>query len=258
MNTFKSIIGCVAFSCMLGACNDSSMDRYPIEKQSEETAFKTSTNFQTYAWSLYSIFTNSSNNITRSYIASGANQSYWSGEVLANYVRNGRNTGIANAYADHRVNANNTSGWNFSYIRRANIMLDHIETSEMNDSEKAFARKAIESYKAYRDLVYYGDLYRLGSPYEDDSYALMYANEDKTRAVVFAYTLKYMGRTQRPLFRLSGLDAEKNYRVTELNVEKSCFWGSGKTFSGSYLKNHGLNPNMEKLYSSAIFYLEAE
>ena len=133
-----------------------------------------------------------------------------------------------------------------------------LQPADMNDSEKAFARKAIESYKAYRDLVYYGDLYRLGSPYEDDSYALMYVNEDKTRAVVFAYTLKYMGRTQRPLFRLSGLDAEKNYRVTELNVEKSCFWGSGKTFSGSYLKNHGLNPNMEKLYSSAIFYLEAE
>ena len=161
MNTTKNIIGCLAFSCMLGACNDSSMDRFPIEKQSEETAFKTSTNFQTYAWSLYSIFTNSSNNITKSYIPSGANQSYWSGEVLANYVRNGRNTGIANAYADHRVNANNTSGWNFSYIRRANIMLDHIETSEMNDSEKAHWRSVGYFFRAYNYmelLMRYGDV----------------------------------------------------------------------------------------------------
>lgn len=108
----KNITICLILSSLfLGACNDDSMDRFPIEKQSPETAFQTYKNFQTYAWSLYSIFTNS--NITRSYQSNGWDVSYWSGDLLANYVRNGENTGISNAYADRRVNANNTSGWSF-------------------------------------------------------------------------------------------------------------------------------------------------
>lgn len=133
-----------------------------------------------------------------------------------------------------------------------------LQPSDMTDEEKDFARKAIGSYKQYRDLVYYGDLYRMGNPYKDDCYALMYVSEDKSRAVFFAYTIKYMGRTQRPLFRLTGLDPEKKYRISELNVGKSCFWGNGRTFTGSYLASHGLNLNMEKVYSSAVFYIEAE
>lgn len=133
-----------------------------------------------------------------------------------------------------------------------------LQPSNMTEDEKAFARRAISSFKEYRDLVYYGDLYRLSSPYESDWYALMYVSSDKKRAVVFAYTIKYQGRAKRPLFKLAGLDENKSYKVTELNTDDSCFWGDGRTFAGSYLKNHGMNMNLEKIYSSAVFYLESE
>lgn len=133
-----------------------------------------------------------------------------------------------------------------------------LQPSDMTEEERQFARKAIASFKEYRDLVYYGDLYRLCSPYEGDHYALMYVSEDKKRAVVFTYTIKYQGRTLKPAFRLEGLSDELEYTVRELNVEKSCFWGHGKTFTGSYLKNFGINPDIPKLYSSAVFYLEAQ
>lgn len=133
-----------------------------------------------------------------------------------------------------------------------------LQPAHMTEEEKAFAREAIASFKEYRDLVFYGDLYRLGSPYDSDFYSLMYVSPDKKRAVVFAYTIKYQGRTLKPVFRLDGLSDDFSYSIKELNVEKSCFWGSGKTFTGSYLKNHGINPEMPKLYSSAVFYLEAE
>jgi alpha-galactosidase len=133
-----------------------------------------------------------------------------------------------------------------------------LQPAHMTEEEKAFAREAIASFKEYRDLVFYGDLYRLSSPYDSDFYSLMYVSPDKKRAVVFAYTIKYQGRTLKPVFRLDGLSDDFSYSIKELNVEKSCFWGSGKTFTGSYLKNHGINPEMPKLYSSAVFYLEAE
>ena len=39
-----------------------------------------------------------------------------------------------------------------------------LQPAHMTEEEKAFAREAIASFKEYRDLVFYGDLYRLSSP----------------------------------------------------------------------------------------------
>ncbi|MCM1503114.1 MAG: alpha-galactosidase [Bacteroidales bacterium] len=134
-----------------------------------------------------------------------------------------------------------------------------LQPKDMTAEEKEFAKMAIASYKEYRDLVFYGDLYRIHSPYgKGDHYALMYVSKDKKRAVVFAYCLKYQSRTLLPQFRLYGLDPDMKYSLKELNVKKSRFWGSGKSFEGSYLINKGINPQLVKLYDSSVFYLEAE
>ncbi|MGN0189210.1 MAG: alpha-galactosidase [Candidatus Cryptobacteroides sp.] len=133
-----------------------------------------------------------------------------------------------------------------------------LQPASMTEDEKAFSKRAIESFKSYRDIVYYGDLYRLGSPYGNDCYGLMYVSPDKSRAVVFAYTLRYLDRNRKPSYHLRGLSSDKVYRVRELNVDKSCYWGNGKSFSGSFLMNFGLNPEMPTIYSSAVFLLEAE
>lgn len=135
-----------------------------------------------------------------------------------------------------------------------------LQPKKMTDDEKDFARKAIASYKEYRDLVFGGDLYRILSPYGNDHYSMMYVSPDKTRAVVFAYCIKYQARTKTPLLRLYGLDPAKTYNIKELNVDdgKSCFWGSGKEFSGDFLISHGLNPQLVKLYDSAVFILESK
>ena len=86
----------------------------------------------------------------------------------------------------------------------------------------------------------------------------MYVSEDKSRAVVFTYCLEYEPRTiSGKTFRLLGLDPGKNYRVVEQNVDKSCWWGNGKTFSGDFLAGGGFNPTLRHIYSSAVFVLEA-
>lgn len=134
-----------------------------------------------------------------------------------------------------------------------------LQPKDMTAEEREFARKAIASYKEYRDLVFYGDLYRIHSPYgKGDHYALMYVSKDKRRAVVFAYCLRYQGRALVPQFRLYGLDPDMRYSLKELNVEKSRFWGAGKVFDGTYLINQGINPQLMKVYDSAVYYLEAE
>ena len=133
-----------------------------------------------------------------------------------------------------------------------------LQPKQMTDEEREFARQAISSYKGYRDIVMYGDLYRLSSPYDADHYSLMYVSKDKKRAVVFGYCLKYQARTLVPIFKLNGLDPQKKYTVNELNVAKPLFWGSGRTFDGDWLMHHGINPQLVKLYDSGIWLLEAE
>lgn len=73
--------------------------------------------------------------------------------------------------------------------------------ARMFEKEKTFARRAIASYKQYRDLVFSGDLYRIVSPYDSDVfYALMYVSKNLKCVVIFAYCICYQSRTLVPRF----------------------------------------------------------
>ena len=134
-----------------------------------------------------------------------------------------------------------------------------LQPKRMDDAEKRFARKAVASYKAYRDIVMEGDLYRIGTPYDDTGYyGMMYVSKDKKKAVLFTYCIRYQSRTLIPKFRLHGLDAKTRYTVREQNTDKKRFWFDGGTFTGEYLANAGINPNLSKIYDSAVFVLEAQ
>ena len=134
-----------------------------------------------------------------------------------------------------------------------------LQPKRFSEHERALAERCIASYYQYRDLVFTGDLYRLSSPYDSDYYALAYVAPDKSRAVVYTYCLRYQHRTgsQHP-FRIDGLDPQRKYKVRELNVDRSCWWGDGQTFTGDFLGTGAFNPDLPQKYSSAVFYLEAE
>ena len=103
------------------------------------------------------------------------------------------------------------------------------------------------------------DLYRIGTPYDDTGYyGMMYVSKDKKKAVLFTYCIRYQSRTLIPKFRLHGLDAKTRYTVREQNTDKKRFWFDGGTFTGEYLANAGINPNLSKIYDSAVFVLEAQ
>jgi alpha-galactosidase len=59
---------------------------------------------------------------------------------------------------------------------------------------------------------------------------------------------------------LQGLDAAKQYRVTEINLmpgEKPSFRESGQTFSGDYLMKVGLSWFIKGALKSAVLELKA-
>lgn len=67
-----------------------------------------------------------------------------------------------------------------------------IQPKDMNDVDKAFAKRAIAAYKDIRPVVQFGDLYRLVSPYDNKGVSsLMYVTSEKNKAVFYAYKISH-------------------------------------------------------------------
>lgn len=117
-----------------------------------------------------------------------------------------------------------------------------IQPMDMTDAEKAQTRKAIDEYKAVRDVIQLGDLYRLASPYDENGVAsLLYANESKEKAVFFWWRTRTFFADQLPMVRMDGLDPNKTYRIHELNrIDNQPMAIEGQTYSGKFLMEHGL------------------
>ena len=137
-----------------------------------------------------------------------------------------------------------------------------IRVNEMTADELTFSKQAVQNYNRLKDLVWKGDLYRLVSPYEDDRAVLMYANETKDKAILFAYSLHPRAFNQYSAVRLQGLDPNKKYKMEEINKMpglRSWFSSEGKTFSGDYLIKIGLKlPNNGDLTSAVIEITEVK
>ena len=143
-----------------------------------------------------------------------------------------------------------------------------IQPKNMTDDEKALCRKAIAEYKQIRPIVQFGDIYRLVSPYDKIGLAsLMYVNETKDKSVFFWWKTESFQNEHLPRVKMAGLDANKNYKVHELNrIDLKPMDIEGKVFSGAYLMNHGLEmpyrnePEWSKKndWSSRVLLLEAQ
>lgn len=134
-----------------------------------------------------------------------------------------------------------------------------LQPRQMSDAERAYARRAIASYKEFRDLVEEGDLYRIGSPYDPSgTFGTLYVAKDRRRAVFMAYCIRYRGHTPVPQFRLPGLDEATHYTVRELNVDGPRCWFDGRTLTGAYLRHEGINPPLQRLYDSGVYLIEAK
>ncbi|WP_167605231.1 alpha-galactosidase [Maribellus sediminis] len=131
-----------------------------------------------------------------------------------------------------------------------------IVAHELSEKDLQFAQEAVQNYNSFKNIVWHGDLFRLVNPYENNFAALMYVNNDKSRAVVFNYLVnfRYMQTASMLPVKFAGLDATKKYTVKELNVypgNRSRI-DSEKTYSGDFLMKVGFNPNINKWNMSVV------
>ena len=137
-----------------------------------------------------------------------------------------------------------------------------IQPKDMNDVDKAFAKRAIAAYKDIRPVVQFGDLYRLVSPYDNKGVSsLMYVTSEKNKAVFYAYKISHFINMVIPKVCMNGLDPSKKYRLVDLtpvDSSKPCDL-NGKIISGKILMEEGiaLKSLLKSEYSSLALQLQA-
>lgn len=116
------------------SCNDSFLEKSPVTEPTEENAFNSYDNFKAFMWPCYEMFTNTT--IHTSLANWGQNGQYL-GDMAAGYFESKYESGF-NEYAYQTVaSVASGNGWDFkSFIRRINMMLSHIDQSQMTPAEK--------------------------------------------------------------------------------------------------------------------------
>lgn len=138
-----------------------------------------------------------------------------------------------------------------------------IRVNNFTSQELQFSADAVKTYKRISDVIWFGDLYRLESPYESNRAVVMYINEKKDRAILFNYHLNTRRQDIFNRVLLQGLDPNKNYRIKEINLfpeSKSAQPDNDKVLSGNYLMTIGLNlsPGRANPLTSNIYEITSE
>jgi alpha-galactosidase len=138
-----------------------------------------------------------------------------------------------------------------------------IRVNNFTAQELQFSNEAVKTYKRLSDVIWFGDLYRLVSPYDENRAVLMYVNENKSKAILFNY---FTTPRRKDIFSrvvLQGLDPKKKYRIKEINLfpdTKSSQPDNDKVVTGEYLLTIGLNlaPGRANAMSSNVFEITEE
>ena len=172
--------------------------------------------------------------------------------------------GYSYFYPSNTISAHVTNWGNQSLKFRTDVaMMDKlgydINVADFTGQELEFSKQAIANYKRLSDVIWFGDLYRLISPYKANRAVLMYVNKSKEKAVLFAYNLQTRYRESFDLVKLQGLDPAKNYRIIETNLlpgSKSALNVNNKVFSGAYLMDVGIQVSNPKQLAFTSTVLE--
>lgn len=115
---------------------------------------------------------------------------------------------------------------------------------------------AVKLYKNdIRQLVQFGELYRLVSPYEAPMASLSYISKDKKDGVVYVYMTDKDNGT---VIKLDGLDADRRYTLKEISLPAGVSPRFTEvTLTGRELMENGVKNPLADQYDSAVLQLKA-
>jgi hypothetical protein len=138
----------IVLPVVLIACNDDYLEKYPIVTQSEATAFKSYDNFLTYNWRLYDAFQD--NNYVQT-LGDRAINFNGTGDLLAAYLTSAADNDVDDTRRDRTIQVPSSGGgWDYSFIRTVNVMLQNIDGSNLTAAEKEHWRSVGYFFFCYR------------------------------------------------------------------------------------------------------------
>lgn len=123
-----------------------------------------------------------------------------------------------------------------------------LDPAKMSEEEINECAEYTAFYKKHRDLIAYGDYYRLSSPYDDSIFtAWQFVSKDKSESLVCAVTQDISILDRNCYIHLRGLESDSLYRIEQ----------TGQILSGAALQNIGiLLPHTQPQYSAFVFELK--
>ena len=232
---------CVSVSlCLLvSSClNDEFLEVYPKGQQTEGSVFTTNDNFKTYAWGLYNVFFGDTYD-------TGQTDEIFRGDFESDNMIKGL-AGYEGQWAYGKAKATDESkDWDYDYIRRVNLMLDNIDNSEMNETEKEHWRSVgyfFRSYKYFQMLSKFGDIPWVEHALTEESPEL-YGKRDSRDLVAsnILSNLKYAEKHIGSDILVDGKNTINMYVVKALISRFALFEGTWRKYHGmsdadTYLK----------------------
>ena len=136
-----------------------------------------------------------------------------------------------------------------------------MDIAHLNKGDLEFSRQAVKTYDSIKEIIWHGDQYRLSDPWNNDVSAIMYSNDAGNSAVMFSYLVgqRYGDASKSPI-KLKGLNADKRYKVQEINLypgAKSAIRNDA-TYSGEFLMKVGINPLVNNGRRSVVLRIDGE
>lgn len=121
-----------------------------------------------------------------------------------------------------------------------------LDIVNLSDGEKKKISEQISFYKSIREVIQFGDFYRLLSPFESNDTSWMVVSKDKSQACVFYYQNLNIPNGPFKHIKLSGLEHGALYEIENHNIE----------IYGDELMNIGLElPEFKGDFSSIVYTL---
>lgn len=147
---------------------------------------------------------------------------------------------------------NHQVGRNTSLKMRADVAMSgnfgyELDLTKLTEEEKEIMKAQISQYKKLREFVQFGDMYRLISPFEQDSTSWMVVSKDKKEVFVAYFKIQAMANPPLEWIKLRGLDDNAKYQDIT----------TGKIYGGDELMHAGLVvPELMWDYTSLTWHFQ--
>lgn len=121
-----------------------------------------------------------------------------------------------------------------------------LDLNRLNADELQKAKECVEQYKNLRNIVHFGDMYRLASPFESNHAVWQFISEDKNSVAFFCFNILAEVNGKYWFIKAENLDPESMYKEKECGIE----------LSGAALMNIGLPIMSESDFGSRVYLFE--